>query len=489
MFQSKRAGAARLPAWIAVLFLLVVGVITPAHAANRPPSIAGTPASWVYVGAPYSYRPTASDTDGQTLRFTVFNKPSWATFNTSTGRLAGTPTTVGHWTDIRIEVSDGVATRALTSFSIRASKRDNKAPTISGAPASSVSVRSTYAFQPAASDADGDPLRFRIANRPAWASFNSYTGRLSGTPTAANAGTYASIVITATDGAKLVSLPAFSIRVSSSTNRAPTINGSSPASVTAGKTYTFRPLAADADQHTLGFSIRNRPTWAAFSSATGQLSGTPTTTHVGTYSNIIISVSDGKASAALPSFAITVAPMQNQAPTISGTATISVNAGSAYAFRPSAADADGDKLTFSIANRPAWATFNAATGQVSGTPTATSVGSYSNIVIKVSDGKTSATLAAFAITVADVSRGAAELMWEPPTQNTDGSPITDLAGYRIVYGASAKQLTQTIQVANAGISSYVVDNLAPGTYYFAVRAYTSKAVESSDSNVVARVVQ
>jgi hypothetical protein len=166
-----------------------------------------------------------------------------------------------------------------------------------------------------------------------------------------------------------------------------------------------------------------------------------------------------------------------------------VNAGSAYAFRPTAADGDGDTLTFSIANRPAWAAFNSSTGQLSGTPTATSVGTYSNIVISVSDGKTRTSLAGFAITVADASRGAAALTWEPPTQNTDGSALTNLAGYRIVYGASASQLTQTIQVANAGISSYVVENLAPGTYYFAVRAYASSGAESADSNVVARVVQ
>ena len=126
---------------------------------------------------------------------------------------------------------------------------------------------------------------------------------------------------------------------------------------------------------------------------------------------------------------------------------------------------------------------------MSGTPTSASVGTYSNIVISVSDGKASAALAAFSITVTDESIGAASLSWEPPTQNTDGSALTNLAGYRIVYGVSATQLTQTIQVANAGVSSYVVDNLAPGTYYFAVRAYTSKGAESADSNVVAKVVR
>ena len=217
------------------------------------------------------------------------------------------------------------------------------------------------------------------------------------------------------------------------------------------------------------------------------LIGTPTATHVGSYSNIVISVSDGKASAALAPFSITVAAMPNKRADDQRHAGDAASTRAAhYAFRPTAADADGDTLTFSIANRPAWATFNAATGQLSGTPAATSAGTYSNIVISVSDGKASAALAAFSITVVDVSNGAASLTWTPPTQNTDGSTLTNLAGYRIVYGTSAAQLTQTIQVANAGMSSYVVDNLAPGTYYFAVRAYTSSGAESADSNVVAK---
>jgi putative Ig domain-containing protein len=473
---------------VAALFVLAAVLSTTATAAT-PPTISGTPPSWVYVGSAYSFRPAVTDPDSTSLRFTIANKPAWASFNTSSGQLSGTPTTVGWWTDIRIAVSDGVSTRALSSFSIRASSRDNTAPVISGSPASVAVIGATYAFQPKASDVDGDPLRFSVANKPAWATFNSASGSLSGTPTAANVGAYSNITISVTDGSKKVSLAPFSITVSSSANRAPTISGTPPAAVTAGQAYMFKPAAADADKNTLGFSIANKPVWATFSSVTGQLSGTPTSTHVGSYANVLISVSDGKANAALAPFTINVAAAANKVPTISGAPQSSVNAGSAYAFRPTAADADGDTLTFSITNRPAWASFNAATGQLSGTPTSASAGTYSNIVIKVSDGKASVALAAFAIAVVDEQIGAASLSWEPPTTNTDGSALTNLAGYRIVYGASPTQLTQTIQVASAGMSSYVIENLAPGTYYFALRAYTTKGVESADSNVVAKVVR
>jgi hypothetical protein len=315
------------------------------------------------------------------------------------------------------------------------------------------------------------------------------SGRLSGTPTAANVGTYANIAITVTDGSWKISLPAFSITVSSSSNRAPTISGTPPTAVTAGQAYSFRPAATDADNNTLGFSIQNKPVWATFSGATGQLSGTPTSAHVGSHANVAISVSDGKASVALAPFTINVAAAPNKVPTISGSPPRTVNAGTAYMFRPTAADGDGDTLTFSIANRPAWASFSTATGQLSGTPASASAGVYSNIVIKVSDGKASAALAAFSITVSDDRAGTASLSWQPPTTNTDGSTLINLAGYRIVYGAAATRLTQTIQIANAGMSAYVVENLAPGTYYFAVRAYTSKGLESADSNVLAKVVR
>ncbi len=90
----------------------------------------------------------------------------------------------------------------------------------------------------------------------------------------------------------------------------------------------------------------------------------------------------------------------NTAPTISGTPASAVTAGSSFSFTPSASDADGDALTFAISGSPSWASFNTANGQLSGTPAPGDIGSYSNIVITVSDGQASANLAPFSIAVA-----------------------------------------------------------------------------------------
>lgn len=272
-------------------------------------------------------------------------------------------------------------------------------------------------------------------------------------------------------------------------NQPPTISGAPASSVVAGQTYSFTPTAVDPEGQGLSFSITNRPSWATFNTNTGRLSGTPSSTHVGTYNNIRISVSDGQATARLTAFAITVTQPANRAPTISGTPSASVTTGQAYSFTPTASDPDGQQLTFSIQNPPSWASFNTSNGRLSGTPSSANVGTYSNIRISVSDGELSANLPAFSITVADVQTGSATLSWQPPTSNTDDSPLTNLAGYRIYYGTSAQSLSGTAVVSGSGVSSYVIENLSPATWYFAVTAYNSDNVESSRSTVVSKTIQ
>jgi hypothetical protein len=358
------------------------------------------------------------------------------------------------------------------------------APTISGSPATTAAIGQRYVFCPTASDADHQTLKFQIKNRPSWLTFSYSAGCISGTPT--TAGTWSDIVIYVSDGTTTKAMPKFSIKVTASANAAPTISGAPVTAVAAGQSYSFQPAASDADGNTLGFSIQNKPTWASFSTATGKLSGTPTV--AGSYAGIVISVSDGKVATALPAFGIEVTGVVNKAPTIAGSPASAINANNAYSFQPSAADADGDTLSFAIANKPSWATFNTATGKLSGTPDAGSVGTYANISISVSDGKATTSLPAFSVAVNQISMGAATLSWTAPTQNTDGTSLTNLAGYRIYFGTAANALNQSIQVS-AGVSTYMVENLAPATYYFSVRAYTTDGVESVNSNIGSKVIQ
>ena len=153
-----------------------------------------------------------------------------------------------------------------------------------------------------------------------------------------------------------------------------------------------------------------------------------------------------------------------------------------YAFRPTAADADGDRLTFSIQRKPAWATFDATDGTLYGTPAATDVGTASNVVIGVSDGQATATLPAFSVSVSPPPTLSVSLSWRAPTSNVDGSPLTDLAGYRVYYGTASGQYSYNLPVASQGVTSVVIEGLSSSTtWYFAVKGVTTSGVESDYS--------
>ena len=180
--------------------------------------------------------------------------------------------------------------------------------------------------------------------------------------------------------------------------------------------------------------------------------------------------------------------------TISGAPMAGVTVGSSYSFTPTASDSDGGQLTFSIQNAPSWASFNTATGQLSGSPRTTDTGSTLNIVITAADGSAKASLPAFTITVTATpvtpapTTGTATVSWVAPTQNTNGTVLTDLAGFNIYYGASSTSLTQKVQVQNAGATNYVVTGLAAGTWYFAVTSVATDGAESAYSAVSSKTI-
>ena len=216
----------------------------------------------------------------------------------------------------------------------------------------------------------------------------------------------------ANGGADTASLSIAATVTISAVNNAPTISGT-PATVTdQNAPYSFTPSAADVDSDTLTFSIANQPAWANFDDETGTLSGVPSQANVGVTSNIVITVSDGDMSTNLPAFNLTVMDV-NDAPVINGTPVTSLDQDTAYLFTPTASDLDGDDLTFSIANQPAWASFDPATGTLAGTPDVDDVGVYANIVITVSDGALTTDLPSFSIEVL-ATNVAPEISGTPP---------------------------------------------------------------------------
>jgi len=132
---------------------------------------------------------------------------------------------------------------------------------------------------------------------------------------------------------------------------------------------------------------------------------------------------------------------------------------------------------------------------LTGTPTTADVGVNVDVQITASDGTTSAALPAFEITVnpattsANSTQGSITVGWAAPTDNTNGSNLTNLNGFKVYYGSASKQYTQSVTVSSPSALSQMINALTVGqTYYFAVTAVSSAGVESSYSPEVSATI-
>lgn len=183
----------------------------------------------------------------------------------------------------------------------------------------------------------------------------------------------------------------------------------------------------------------------------------------------------------------TTPPAPNKAPVISIQSESTVLIGRELKLRPTASDPDGQSLSFTIANKPSWLSFSAQTGEIAGTPGAADVGTYTDIRITASDGQAQATAAATIAVVASAP-GRATLSWDAPSQRTDGTPLTDLGGFRIYFGTSTGDLRYVVDIKDAGARSWVVEDLTPGTWYFAATAFDAAGIESSRTNPASKTI-
>ncbi len=350
---------------------------------------------------------TNSDILSNTITIRGINVP--LPISVTNGSIMGGVTTINNNETISIlqhsSTQQGeVTVSTLTVGTISASfttKTVVDTPHITGTPPQSVNEDSDYSFTPTIESDSGEIALWSITNKPSWARFNPITGNLSGTPNNADVGTTDAVVITATNGAGSDETTTVNITVENS-NDAPIMEVTPVTKVAQGDTYTsFTPTVTDEDVgDSRLFSLTNAPDWMSIDSNTGEVSGTRALTNddVGTYSGIILTVTDSGGATATHTFTVTVTN-SNDAPTISGTAGDQADEDALYSFTPTATDPDGDPLLFSIVNRPSWATFDTATGRLSGTPTNNDVRTTNDIVISVTDGAMSVSLSSFNLTV------------------------------------------------------------------------------------------
>lgn len=193
-----------------------------------------------------------------------------------------------------------------------------------------------------------------------------------------------------------------SFEVRAEPNKVPVITQGSNVSVTMSEDgkptpFTLSLSATDGNSDPLTWSIQTAPKHgSADVGITGGTGYVPDANFNGSDS-FVVAVTDGK-DTAVTIVNVTVDAV-NDEPVINGTPAVSVNQDEPYSFAPVASDIDADKLTYSITNKPSWASFNTATGALTGTPAKADVGTTSGIVISVTDGTASVSLPAFDIKV------------------------------------------------------------------------------------------
>ncbi|MBN8279076.1 MAG: hypothetical protein J0M16_00520 [Gammaproteobacteria bacterium] len=286
------------------------------------------------------------------------------------------------------------------------------------------------------------------------------------------------VVVNRVDG------PVYAFRVPSGAGQAAPVTVSltaSPRNITAGSSSTLTWSASNAASCTASGA------WTGARATSGS-QGTGALTKTGLYTLECVSSAGVTGRASVQVAVGTGTESANSSPAISGTPLTSVVAGASYTFLPVASDPDGDVVSFSIANKPDWATFNASTGSLTGTPSAADVGTTSGIVISVSDGQDTRSLAAFNLNVVSQGTYGGTLTWSAPTTSANGEPLDDLAGYKLYIGNAPRSYTRSIRLSNPGVTNYYVDGLTAGTYYFAVTGVDISDNESSPSNEVKAIL-
>ncbi|MEJ2452536.1 MAG: putative Ig domain-containing protein [Candidatus Thiodiazotropha sp.] len=368
---------------------------------------------------------------------------------------------------------------------------------MSGEPAVSVDEGATYVFSPSSSDPEGDSLNFTIVNCPNWASFDSQSGTLSGTPDYSAAGSYDNIQISVDDGELSAALPSFSIAVNDvsqdpvdptpdpvtgpPTMLSATINGDSV-------DLTWTPQENDVPDG--GYDIildgyDTNTTYRTTATSTSIDGLDLSQSHCFAVQARYVSTNEFYDSVAL---CTTAMASPNQPPEISGSPQTTVQVGEAYTFTPASSDADGDTLSFTAVNLPTWASFDNQSGTLSGTPDTQDVGSYSGIEILVSDGEASTSLTPFTLVVeaTQSTPPSTTLTWTAPSTRSDGTPISlsEISGYRIYVGDTETSMTAVVDINDHTVTEYTLTDLSAGDHYFSITAYDIDGNESGLSNVI-----
>jgi len=345
----------------------------------------------------YQYDVDASDSENDSISFSLSTNPSGMTIN-SDGVINWTPpaSLSAYSETVTVDITDGNST-AQQSFSINVSII-NDPPSITSTAATSAIEDVLYQYQVAVSDPDdnndGSAITFSLANAPTGMTVSS-TGLITWTPTEGQ-GSVTNVVLTVADGGEDSASSAtetFSINVTA-VNDAPIVTSSAVTSATESVVYSYQVTATDAENDTLSFSVVSGPTGLSIDANTGEISWTPAEAGSNYTEDISIQIDDGS-DPVNHDFTVNVSA-DNDPPIFTSSATTSASEGQAYSYDLAASDNENDSLTYSLTSGPSGM---ALTGnQLTWTPDQAVANYQESVIVAVSDSQLSASQS-FTITV------------------------------------------------------------------------------------------
>ncbi len=437
----------------------VVQISVDELAQNNDPVITSQASGQATVGQNYAYTPVATDADGDTINFVLTEAPAGARLTGGVVSWVPSEAQGDQELNFRLRATDGNGGITEQAWVVRVSPNvGNRAPSITSSPVTAATVGVPYQYQVTANDPDGDELVYLLPqdeNPPAGMVMDPETGVITWTPSQDQAGISHRVVVAVIDPGGLFDVQAFQVGVGVPANEAPQITSSAPANAQVQEQYVYQVIATDPEGETLRFFTDGDrcPDGASINVLTGRFTWTPSLTDAGSLVTCVIGVVDPADNADLQQISIQVAgEVENRAPVISSQPATSATQVSPYIYNITAADADGDELTYTLVTGPPGARIQSR-GPINGVIWLVPQGSAGQdfeFEIRVSDGNGGVSSQSWIVSVTDGEPNQPPIITSSPGLN--GSPGVVYQYQAQAFDLEQGELTYTLEAAPAGAS-------------------------------------
>ncbi|WP_293313893.1 putative Ig domain-containing protein [Microcoleus sp. PH2017_08_TRC_O_A] len=345
---------------------------------NNPPVFTSTAPSNLLpqTGKRFEYRAVAADADGDSITYSLqAGSPAGVTIDPATGLVTWTPTAIQLGaTSFTVLATDSKSSPVKLEVPLRVIEPiPNRPPDITSTPRTSARTGSSYFYQLAATDPDGNPTSFTLVSYPVGMTLTN-SGAIAWIPTAAQTGPQA-VSVSVSDGQGGTDTQSWTVGVSNSTaNRPPAITSVPDAVTNLEKVYRYQPAANDPDGDPIFWSLDSAPKGMVIDPKTGSLSWQPVAGQVGEHT-VAVRATDALGSYTGQEFTLKVTGINTPPAIVSMPVTVA-GTNQTYKYQVLATDPENDSLRYSLGTKPEGMKIDGRTGAIEWTPGANAVGTY-----------------------------------------------------------------------------------------------------------------